>query len=89
MPLWRSQQKNIYHDCARCGFRQPLSKMKWQNGLLVCSVTDCIDHGPMPIVGTRDIAVARAVSVWRHELEPDKKLTEPVDRKNDEQEVLY
>jgi len=89
MPLWRGQRKYVYANCSRCGFRQPLSKMRWQDGKLLCSVTDCIDHGPMPIVGSRDIAVARAVAVWRHELEPDKKLTEPVDRKSDDSDILY
>lgn len=86
MPLWRSWQQNVYFNCQRCGFRQPLSKMIWQNGLLICSVTNCIDTR---IVGSRDIDVARAVSVNRHELEPDPKLTQPVDRKSDADEVLY
>lgn len=86
MPLWRSQQKNVYHVCQRCGFRQPLSKMRWQNGILVCYVTNCVDKA---IVGSRDINVARAVSVYRHELEPDPKLTTPVDRRADQNEILY
>lgn len=86
MPFWRSQRKNVYHTCSRCGFRQPLSKMVWQNGLLVCSVTNCIDKA---IVGSRDINVARAVQVYRHELEPDVKLTNPTERRVDVNDILY
>ena len=86
MPRWRTQHQNVYHTCARCGFRQPLSRMRWQNGILICSVTDCIDRA---IVGSRDINVARAVSMNRHELEADVKLTTPVDRKADQYEILY
>ena len=86
MPLWRSQRQNVYRTCARCGFRQPLSKMTWQNGILVCSVTNCIDKA---IVGSRDINVSRAVSMYRHELEPDAKLTQPVDRRADQYDILY
>jgi hypothetical protein len=86
MPLWRGQRKYTYHTCARCGFRQPLQKMIWQNGILVCSVSSCIDKA---IVGSRDINVARAVSVYRHELEPDVKLTNPTDRRVDQNDILY
>jgi hypothetical protein len=86
MPLWRSQRQNVYHNCQRCGRRQPLSKMRWQNGILICTVTDCVDKA---IVGSRDINVARAVSVYRHELEPDAKLTQPTDRRADQNEVMY
>lgn len=86
MPLYRSQQTNIYHFCDRCGFRQPLDKMRWQNGKLVCKPTNCVDSA---IIGTRDLNVARQVSINRHELEPDRKLTNPVDRRNDQLEVLY
>lgn len=86
MPLWRAQQKYCYHTCGRCGFRQPLQKMIWQNGVLVCSVTNCIDKA---IIGSRDINVARAASVYRHELEPDKKLTNPTDRRADQNDILY
>jgi hypothetical protein len=60
--------------------------MQWQNGILVCSDTDCIDTA---IIGSYELNVARAVGIWRHELEPDRKLTEPVDRKNDMNDVLY
>jgi len=86
MPLWRGQRKYTYHECARCGFRQPLSKMTWQNGLLVCNVTQCIDKA---IVGSRDINVARAVGVYRHELEADAKLTSPTERRADQNDILY
>lgn len=60
--------------------------MKWQNGILVCDVYQCVDTA---IIGKRDIDVAKAVAVWRHELEPDPKLTTPIERKNDQFEVLY
>ena len=60
--------------------------MTWQNGILVCSVTNCIDKA---IIGSRDINVARAVSMYRHELEADVKLTQPVDRKADQYDILY
>lgn len=86
MPLWRSQRTNVYHECQRCGFRQPLSKMQWQNGMLVCKVTNCVDTA---IVGQRDLQVAKAVSVDRKELQPDEKLTTPSDRKDDLMEVLW
>lgn len=86
MPLWRSQRTNVYHECQRCGVRMPLDKMRWQNGKLVCFVNGCVDAA---IIGSRDLNVARQVAVNRHELEPDKKLTTPVDRRNDQLEVLY
>ena len=70
----------------RCGFRQPLSKMIWQNGVLVCSPTNCVDTA---IIGTRDLNVARATAIYRHEQEPDPKLTNPIDRKNDQNDILY
>jgi hypothetical protein len=60
--------------------------MVWQNGQLVCSVTNCIDKA---IVGSRDINVARAVAVYRHELEPDAKLTNPTARHADQTDILY
>jgi hypothetical protein len=84
--LWRSQRTNIYHICQRCGVRQPLTMMRWQNGLLVCGPSGCIDTA---IVGSRDLNVARQIAVYRHELEPDQKLTNPIERKNDQFEVLY
>lgn len=86
MALWRSQRRNVYHECQRCGTRQPLSLLNWQNGILVCSTNNCHDKA---IVGTRDIAVAKAVEIWRHELEPDPKLVNPVSRRNDQVDVLY
>lgn len=70
----------------RCGYRQPLSMMVWQNGLLVCNPTDCVDTA---IVGTFELNVARAVSVYRHELEPDPKLVNPIERKDDQNDILY
>jgi hypothetical protein len=86
MPLWRSQLTNVYHECQRCGVRMPLAKMTWQNGILVCSVDDCIDK---EIIGQHELNVSREIAIYRHELEPDKKLTEPVERKNDATQVMY
>jgi len=86
MPLWRSQLTNVYHYCSRCGFRQPLSMMRWQNGQLFCSPTDCLDTA---VVGTRDLAVARELSIDRRELEADPKLTTPHERRNTALEVQY
>ena len=60
--------------------------MVWQNGVLRCSANRCVDKA---IVGSRDINVSRALSVDRQELRPDDKLTTPVDRKNDLNDVLY
>ena len=60
--------------------------MIWQNGVLRCSKTNCIDTA---IIDNYQINVARQVAIWRHELEPDRKLTEPVDRKDDQNDVLY
>ena len=86
MARLHTEHQHIYHQCSRCGYTRDISTMIWQNGILVCKGTDCIDTA---IIGSRDINVARAIAVWRHELEPDKKLTEPVDRKNDQNDVLY
>jgi hypothetical protein len=60
--------------------------MDWQNGLLLCHPNGCFDTA---IVGSRDLAVAKQVSIWRHELEPDAKLTAPSMRKNDQLDVLF
>jgi hypothetical protein len=84
-----TDRTNVYYDCMRCGASLPLSEMQWQNGLLVCTTYNCYDTGLTPIVGSRDIAVARQVAIWRHELEPDPKLTSPVSRQNDQIDVLY
>lgn len=81
-----TQLKNVYEVCQRCGSTQPLSEMQWQNGILVCRTYKCVDTA---IIGKRDIDVARAISVYRHELEPDPKLVTPVDRKNDQLDVLF
>lgn len=86
MPLWRGQRQYVYYTCMRCSVRQPLSHMAWQNGILVCKDNRCIDTA---IVGSRDLAVERQVSIWRHELEPDPKLINPIGRKNDQADVLY
>lgn len=81
-----TQLKNVYHNCMRCGTDEPMSEMVWQNGILVCRTYNCNDKA---IIGKRDIDVARAVAVNRHELEPDPKITTPVERKNDQFDVLY
>lgn len=70
----------------RCAVRTPLSLMRWQNGLLLCTPNKCVDTA---IVGSRDLNVAREVGVDRHELQPDPKLTNPTERRNDQTEVLY
>lgn len=88
MPLFRSQRKNVYHFCQRCNDRYPLTQMGWQNGKLLC-FAKCYDRGINPIIGTRDIKVARALAINRHELEPDPKLTQPSDRKNDGLDVYW
>lgn len=86
MPFWRANHQYVYYYCQRCGRRQPLSMMVWQNGILVCSPTSCIDTA---IVGAYELNVARAVSIWRHELEPDHKLTQPTDRKDDPNDIMF
>jgi hypothetical protein len=86
MATRHTTMRNVYFVCARCGATQPLSEMRWQNGSLFCFTDDCVDKA---IIGKRDIDVSRAVAVYRHELEPDPKLTHPVDRKNDQLDVLY
>jgi hypothetical protein len=86
MATRHTNRKNVYHTCQRCGADQPLSDMRWQNGILVCNTYRCIDKA---IIGSRDIAVSRAIEVYRHELEVDPKLTSPIERKNDLMEVLY
>lgn len=63
-----------------------MAQMKWQNGVLVCREGDCVDTR---IVGSRDLAVSRAVSQDRKEFQPDPKLTHPSDRRSDLYEVLY
>ncbi len=86
MALRHTQLVNVYHTCDRCGSWQPLSEMRWQNGILVCSQYDCVDRA---IIGKRDIDVVRAIQIYRHELEPDVKLTLPTERKNDQYDVLF
>ena len=81
-----SGRVNVYGTCQRCGCYQPLSEMYWQNGILICRTYSCVDTA---IIGSRDIAVAKAIAVDRKELQPDIKLTLPVERKNDQMEVLY
>lgn len=84
-----SQRRNVYEVCQRCGVTWPLSKMDWQNGILVCHPNRCYDKGKMPIVGSRELAVARQVAIWRHELEPDPKITSPIERRQDAVDVMY
>lgn len=86
MATRHTQMRNVYFVCQRCGSTQPLSEMRWQNGLLLCNQYRCVDTA---IIGKRDIDVARAISVYRHELEPDPKLVTPIDRRNDQFDVLY
>jgi hypothetical protein len=81
-----SQLQNVYHECQRCGTSQPLSDMRWQNGIIVCHTYACVDTS---IIGSRDLAVAKALAIPRDELVPDKKLTNPEDRRADEMQVLF
>lgn len=86
MATRHSTMRNVYEVCMRCGATQPLSEMRWQNGILVCNTYRCIDTA---IVGSRDLNVARELAINRKELQADEKLTNPVNRKNDQTEVLY
>jgi hypothetical protein len=85
MPYYRSQRSKVYHNCSRCDFRYPLDEMLWQQGKLLC-LAKCYDNS---ITGARDIQVARAVSIPRHELEPDEKLTNPSERRADVLDVYW
>jgi hypothetical protein len=86
LPLWRGDRDYVYSTCYRCGRRMPLGIMRWQYGLLVCDWTDCID---LAVVGSRDLAVARAMTVDRHELQPDPKLYDVKDPAMDLNDVPY
>lgn len=77
-----TQRQNVYHVDQRTGFVEPLAEMTWDNGILTKQVD-------MAIVGSRDAAVARAVAVDRHELIPDRKLTEPAERTTSQVEILF
>lgn len=86
MATRHSTLKNVYAVCQRCGTSEPLTEMRWQDGALLCITNRCVDTA---IIGSRDLAVAKAVALNRHELEADPKLTTPIERKNDQLEVLY
>ena len=86
MPLWRGDREYVYHICSRCNRRMPLSEMSWQYGLLVCQWSDCIDTA---VIGSRDLAVARAMTVDRKELQPDPKLYNVKDPAADLNTVPY
>jgi hypothetical protein len=77
-----SQRSNIYHVDQRTGFVEPLAELEWDNGVLT-------KQKDTAVIGSRDINVARAVAMDRHELVPDRKLTEPTARKADQREILY
>lgn len=77
-----TQHRNVYHVDMRTGWVEPLAEMTWDNGILT-------KRKDTRIIGSRDIAVARAVAINRHELEPDYKLVEPVSRVNEQEDVLY
>lgn len=76
MPYWRAQTENVYFQCSRCGLRQPMSKMIWQAGILVCAVYNCIDD---LILGQRDAMRAKALArlAGSDEAVPIRKLREP------------
>lgn len=86
MPLWRGDHEYVYHICSRCNRRMPLDSMRWQYGLLVCEWSDCID---VAVVGSRDLAVARQMTVDRKELQPDPKLYNVKDPAADLNDVPY
>lgn len=77
-----SQHSNIYHVDQRTGFVEPLAEMAWDNGILTKQVDTAI-------IGSRDVAVARAVAQDRHELTPDPKLVEPSERSRSQVEILF
>lgn len=86
MATRHTNRKHVYGVCQRCGTSEPLAEMRWQNGILICSTYRCIDTA---IIGSRDLAVSKAVSIDRHELQADPKLTTPVERKNDQLDCQY
>lgn len=86
MATRHTRRKYVYHTCAVCGTDEPLSEMVWQNGRLRCTSKNCVDTA---IIGDRDIKVATAVSIERHELQADRKLTEPIERRSNDQDVQY
>ena len=77
-----TQRRNVYHIDQRTGFVEPLAEMQWDNGVLTKQVDTAI-------LGSRDMKVARAVAIDRHELQPDRKLTEPAERTSSQNEILY
>lgn len=77
-----TQLTNVYHVDQRSGFTEPLSEMAWDNGVLT-------KQADTAIIGSRDIKVARAVAIDRHEMTPDRKLTEPSARSVTQQEIIY
>lgn len=76
MPYWRAQQENVYFQCGRCGLRQPLARMKWQEGVLYCDVYNCIDD---LILGQRDAMLAKTMNriAGSDEAIPVRKIREP------------
>lgn len=51
--------------------------MEWQRGVLVCQESNCIDHGILPLIGERELAIFKAFEIPTKELEPDPKLMNP------------
>ena len=74
---YRSVFEGPWHFCARCCEKTHISEMEWQRGLLLCKRRNCIDTGELALVGSRDMAIAKAIEVPTHELEPDPKLVNP------------
>jgi hypothetical protein len=82
MAIRHTQRRNVYHVDQRSGFVEPLGEMSWDNGVLTKQVDTAI-------IGSRDMKVVRAISIDRHELTPDRKLTEPTARTQTQHEILY
>lgn len=77
--MLRGYKQHKYRFCARCGDRQPLAEMTWQNGSLICN-RKCLDTGVFPVKGDRDKEIGRLLGVYNSgnnkELQPDNKLTQ-------------
>jgi hypothetical protein len=74
--IWRGYEDYTYGVCQRCQRKCPLSLMKWDAGLLVCTVYGCKDRD---INGSFELRMARELSKDRRELVPDPKLYNPTD----------
>jgi hypothetical protein len=76
-----TQAKSPYHYCGRCGTVQPLAKLKWERGVLVCSTYRCEDTMQ---IGDREAIIVKKLSNVGQEGQPDRKLTAPSEVSADE-----